>query len=197
MDGNIGFTGGLNIDERFDSRTRPEDCCHDLHFRIEGPIVDTFREVFADDWAFRTGELLDGAAWKSNPSQRGKVHARGVIDGPDNNLDSLFFAYLGAIDCARESVAIVTPYFLPNDALVAALSSAALRGVAVDIYLPKVSNMTLVQWACTAMLWQVLERQCKVWSVPPPFDHSKLMIVDRQYGLIGSGNWDERSLLKF
>ena len=194
VDGHVGFTGGLNIDEQFDSRSHPETFWRDLHFQIEGPVVDTLREVFVDDWAFCSGEVLDGPAWKSKSSQVGHTYARGVIDGPDTSLDRLFFAYLGALDCARESVAIVTPYFLPNAPLMAALSSAAMRGVAVDIFLPEVSNMALLQWANRAMLSQILERQCRVWSVPPPFDHTKLMLVDREYVLLGSGNWDERSL---
>jgi cardiolipin synthase A/B len=194
VDGRVGFTGGMNIDEQFDSKTRPGSSWHDLHFRIEGPVVDTLREVFTDDWAFRTGEILDGETWAAVRDEAGEVRARGVIDGPDTNLDRLFFAYLGALDCARESVAIVTPYFVPDPPLVCALNSAAMRGVTVDVFLPKWNNLALLKWASTAMLSQILERHCRVWAVPPPFDHTKLMLVDRDYTLLGSGNWDERSL---
>ena len=194
VDGRVGFTGGMNIDELFDSKARPGANRHDLHFRVEGPIVDTLREVFADDWAFRTGETLDGDVWAVDRREAGSVLARGVIDGPDTRLDRLFFSYLGALDCARESVAIVTPYFLPDAPLVAAINSAAMRGVTVDLYLPESNNLALVQCASTAMLWQILERDCRVWSVPGSFDHSKFLVVDREYSLIGSGNWDQRSL---
>ena len=194
VDGRVGFTGGMNIDEQFDPTIHPGTARNDLHFRIEGPVVDTLREVFADDWAFRTGEVLDGDAWAADLREAGPVRARGVIDGPDTNLGRLFFAYLGALDCARESVAIVTPYFVPDAPLVAALNSAALRGVAVDIFLPKTNNLALVQWAGTAMLRQVLERNGRVWAVPGPFDHTKILLADREYALIGSGNWDQRSL---
>jgi cardiolipin synthase len=66
--------------------------------------------------------------------------------------------------------------------------------VAVDIILPSRGNLRLVQWASTALLWQVLERGCRVWLSPPPFDHGKLMLVDGAWVLLGSANWDPRSL---
>jgi phosphatidylserine/phosphatidylglycerophosphate/cardiolipin synthase-like enzyme len=75
-------------------------------------------------------------------------------------------------------VLIVTPYFLPDASLIAALNVAALRGVQVDIVLPAENDLTLVQWASTALLWQVLERGCRVWLSLPPFDHTKLMLID-------------------
>jgi cardiolipin synthase len=74
------------------------------------------------------------------------------------------------------------------------LNVAALRGVTVDIILPEANNLLFVKWASNAMLWQVLERGCRVWMSPPPFDHTKLMVVDRTWVLFGSGNWDPRSL---
>ena len=101
---------------------------------------------------------------------------------------------LAALAEAQTSVQIVTPYFLPDNALVTALNLAALRGVRVDIILPAKNNLPFVQWASRAMWWQVLERGCQIWLTPPPFDHSKLMIVDGHWVLLGSANWDARSL---
>ena len=69
-----------------------------------------------------------------------------------------------------------------------------MRGVQVDIVLPAQNNLELVSWASTAMLWQVLGRGCTVWMSPPPFDHTKLMVVDGAWAMFGSGNWDERSM---
>ncbi len=100
----------------------------------------------------------------------------------------------GALSAAQRSVRVMTPYFLPDDAVCQALDVAAMRGVEVDIVLPGENNLAMVNWASTAMLWQVLERGCRVWKTPPPFDHSKLMVVDRSWTLLGSGNWDERSM---
>jgi cardiolipin synthase len=95
---------------------------------------------------------------------------------------------------AKQSVGIVTPYFVPDSALITALEVAAMRGVAVDIVLPEKNNLWLVQWASMAMIWQVLRRGCRVWLTPPPFDHTKLMVVDDVWTLLGSANWDARSL---
>jgi cardiolipin synthase len=71
---------------------------------------------------------------------------------------------------------------------------AALRGVQVDIVLPAENNLLLVGWASTALLWQVLGKGCNVWMSPPPFEHTKLMTVDGEWAMFGSGNWDDRSM---
>jgi cardiolipin synthase len=89
---------------------------------------------------------------------------------------------------------IVTPYFLPDPGLLTALGVASLRGVEVDLLLPARNNLPLVQWASQAILWQPLEQGCRVWLSPPPFDHTKLMLVDGAWALLGSANWDARSL---
>jgi phosphatidylserine/phosphatidylglycerophosphate/cardiolipin synthase-like enzyme len=112
------------------------------------------------------------------------------------NHRKIMVVLLGAVTCARSSVTVVTPYFLPDSALVTTLSVAAMRGVAVDILLPAENNLPVVQWASTAQLWQVLERGCRVWLTPPPFDHTKLAVVDGTWVLLGSSNWDPRSPLE-
>jgi cardiolipin synthase len=89
---------------------------------------------------------------------------------------------------------VVTPYFLPDAVLAAALRLASLRGVRVDIVLPERSNLRFVQWAATAQLRHVLDDDCWVWLSPPPFDHTKIVIVDGEWSLVGSANWDARSL---
>ncbi len=101
---------------------------------------------------------------------------------------------LGALAEARRSVRIVTPYFLPDLPLVAALRVAALRGVQVDIVLPEHGNLRLVEWAANAQLAQVLSWGCRVYLSGSPFDHSKLLVIDNAWSLVGSANWDPRSL---
>ena len=101
---------------------------------------------------------------------------------------------MGATNAARESVRVMTPYFVPNRELVASLSAAAMRGVDVEIVLPEESNIPFVRWATDAMLWQMLEHGVRVYRQPPPFTHSKLFVVDGQYAIVGSGNFDARSL---
>ena len=121
----------------------------DVHFRIEGPAVARLQEVFADDWEFTPANWLRGEAWFPELDGGGPVLARGITSGPDANYEKLRSIFLGGCACARESVRIVTPYFLPDSALIAALKTAALRGVQIDVVLPAVGNLRTVQWAST------------------------------------------------
>jgi cardiolipin synthase len=194
VDGRLGFTGGLNIRAGHWLARQPRHPVRDLHFRVEGPVVAHLQEVFADDWFFTTGEALRGETWFPPLEACGPVIARGIADGPDEDFEKLRWTILGALAAARHSVRIATPYFLPEPTIIAALNLAAMRGVAVDILLPARSNLPFVQWASTAHWWQVLERGCRIWLSPPPFDHSKLFLVDDSWALVGSTNWDPRSL---
>ena len=194
VDGAIGFTGGMNIRQGNVLADKPKSPVQDLHFRVEGPVVTQLQEAFANDWAFCTREMLNGSEWFPELAESDGVIARVITDGPDADFEKLRWTLLAALAEAQTSVQIVTPYFLPDPALITALNLAALRGVRVDIILPAKNNLPFVHWASRAMWWQVLERGCHVWLTPPPFDHSKLMIVDGHWVLLGSANWDARSL---
>lgn len=194
VDGRIGFTGGMNIRQGHLCEAGASHPVEDLHFRVDGPVVDHLRGTFAFDWEFATQERLEGAAWFPRLEACGETLCRGISDGPDIDSEKIRLTILGAIGCARHSVEILTPYFLPDQPLITALNVAAMRGVDVHIVLPERSNLALVQWASTAQLWQVLQRGCRVWLTPLPFDHSKAMVVDGAWSLIGSANWDARSL---
>jgi cardiolipin synthase len=194
VDGQTAFTGGMNIRHGNVLADQPGSPVRDLHFRVEGPVVTQLQDAFANDWAFTTGEILDGKIWFPKLQESGSVIARVITDGPDADYDKLRLTLLAALAEAQTSVQILTPYFLPDNALVTALNLAALRGVRVDIVLPAKNNLPFVHWASRAMWWQVLERGCRIWLTPPPFDHSKLMIVDGHWVLSGSANWDARSL---
>ena len=209
VDGNLAFTGGMNIRHgniigapaasRMGGAREPAPgpakyFVQDLQFRVAGPVVTQLQETFANDWAFATGEILDGEKWFPEVPDGGNVIARVIPDGPDADFDKARLTLLAALAEAQTSVQILTPYFMPDPTLIAALNLAALRGVRVDIILPAKNNLPVVHWASRAMWWQVLERGCKIWLTPPPFDHSKLMIVDGHWVFLGSANWDARSL---
>lgn len=194
VDGRVAFTGGMNLRHGHLLGERPRHPVQDLHFRVEGPAVAELQELFVHDWQFTTREALGGEGWFPPLAERGPVVARVIADGPDEDFDRLRWTLLGALAVASRSVTVVTPYFLPDQALITALGVAALRGVEVDILLPEQNNLRLVQWAAQAQLWQVLERGCRVHLTPPPFDHSKLLLVDEGWALVGSANWDPRSL---
>jgi cardiolipin synthase len=194
VDGVTGFTGGINLRESNLVAQNPHRPVRDLHFRVEGPVVAQLQEAFATDWAFTTGESLSGPDWFPALQPCGTMLARAIPDGPDEDYEKFNWAILAALSCARDSVQIVTPYFLPDQSLISGLNLAALRGVRVEILLPKRSNLPFIDWASRAMWWQVMRHGCRIWLGPPPFDHSKLMLVDGQWSLVGSGNWDTRSL---
>jgi cardiolipin synthase A/B len=194
IDGKIAFTGGMNIRHGNVLAEKPKSPVQDLQFRVEGLVVAQLQEAFASDWVFCAKEILEGDLWFPTLIETGNVIARAITDGPDADYDKLRFTLLAALADAQTSVQILTPYFLPDIALVTALNLASLRGVRVDIILPAKNNLPFVHWASRAMWWQVLERGCHVWLTPPPFDHSKLMIVDGHWVFLGSANWDARSL---
>jgi cardiolipin synthase A/B len=194
VDGRVGFTGGMNVDAGnllAEPNRRP---INDIHFRIEGPVVSQLQETFIVDWFFAAGETLDCDHWLPKLVPLGPVLARGITVGPDIDFDKLRLVLLAAINSSHESLLIVTPYFLPDEALITALNLAAMRGVTVNIVLPRVNNLRMMKWASTALLPQLLEHGCRIWLSDPPFDHSKLMVVDGIWSLIGSANWDPRSL---
>ena len=193
VDGRVGFCGGMNIRDACVLALGLPSATQDVHFRLEGPIVQQLAQGFAFDWAFTTKERLDDGP-EPVPPGAGDVAARGVPDGPDEDFETLALVLQGALSQARRSVRLATPYFLPDLPIVDALRISALRGVRVDIVLPERGNLRLVQWAATAQLGQILSWGCHVYLSRPPFDHSKILVVDGGWSLIGSANWDPRSL---
>lgn len=192
IDGRTGFTGGLNIGRENLLRSNPPDPVRDTHFAFRGPIVSQLTEAFARDWRLVTGGEIP--ARDPQPGAAGDAAARVVTSGPDEDLEKIEFVALQAITCSRHSVRIMTPYFLPDERLVTALALAAMRGVEVDIIVPERSNHRYVDWGMRAHVGPLLTAGCRIWYNPPPFDHSKLMVVDGGWSLVGSSNWDMRSL---
>ncbi len=193
VDGLVAFTGGLNIGVENLVLSSPPNPVLDTHFQIEGPVVGQLSEAFREDWRFTTGESLSGPAWFPDLSTCGGTRARAVTSGPDQDLEKIELLIMEGVGCARRSVRIMTPYFLPDERLSVALSLAALRGAAVDIVLPEHSNHPWLDWATRAHIEPMLSAGCRFWTHPAPFDHSKLLAIDGQWCLIGSANWDTRS----
>ncbi len=198
VDGRAAFIGGLNIGAENLLASAPRSPVRDVHFAVRGPIIGQLADDFARDWLFTTNEALEGAAWFPPPepvltAANGAGIVRVVTSGPDRDLDKIQLLALTAITCARGSVRIMSPYFLPDDLLVSALSLAAMRGVEVDIIIPERSNHRLVDLATWPNIEPMLRAGCRVWLNPPPFEHSKLMVVDGLWAMVGSANWDMRS----
>jgi cardiolipin synthase len=194
VDGTLGFTGGMNIRPGNMHSTNPAHPCLDLHFRVEGPAVRQLQRVFAEDWAFSCGEVLSGSIWYPDLKQHGEIGVIGVPDGPDEDIELMPKVIFAALAAAQREVRIMTPYFLPEPPLIWALNAAALRGVDVQIITPRNNNLPYVRWAARTLYPQMIERGVKILEADGCFDHSKFMTVDGLWSLIGSTNWDPRSL---
>lgn len=194
IDGYAVFIGGLNIGGENLVAQRPKAPVRDIHFRVEGPVVRQIQQDFDDDWAFTTGKRQVGPAPSARALPAGECAGRAIVSGPDQEVDPLPLVLASAINLAQRSIRIATPYFLPDEQLVTALQLAALRGVEVDLVLPAVNNHFVVGWAAEAHVRPLLQAGCRLWRDPPPFDHAKLLTIDGGWSLIGSANWDVRSL---
>ncbi|QCF26985.1 phospholipase D-like domain-containing protein [Hydrocarboniclastica marina] len=194
VDGQCGFAGGMNIAAGNQLKDEPAHPVRDLHFEWRGPVVSELQAVFAEDWAFARRERLVGPVWFPRPVTPGKTLARVVVDGPDERYDVLRRLLIGALSVARTRICIQTPYFLPDATLQDTLITAAMRGVRVEVMLPGKNNLALVDWASRAQLANLIRWGVRVFFSPPPFDHSKLFTVDDGWCLVGSANWDPRSL---
>lgn len=195
IDGKIGFSGGMNIGGRH--MVEPPETSSpvvDMHFRIEGPVVTDLQKVFLEDWFFVTGNLLDDRRYFPPLATAGPSQVRAIADGPDKEFRKLSWIVMGALSCAGKRVQIMTPYFIPDRALISALITTAMRGVEVSLILPARNNLPMVHWATRSYLWELLQSGIRIYYQPAPFVHTKLFIVDGLWSLIGSANLDPRSL---
>ncbi|MDX1805225.1 MAG: phospholipase D-like domain-containing protein, partial [Alcanivorax sp.] len=189
VDRQWGFTGGMNIRAGY---MRQPARITDLHVRVEGPVVGQLLHSFAADWYFTCREVLETSY--AGLAQVGEVQARGISAGPDADFDKRRLTLLAAIGSAESRIRIVTPYFVPDVTLQSSLHLAMLKGVRVQIVIPGKNNLRMVHWASLhALRWLVAEG-AELFLSAPPFDHSKVMTVDDHWGMLGSGNWDARSL---
>ena len=195
VDNRLGFTGGMNISDRhlLADPSIPHRVV-DLHFQILGPVVGQMQEAFFEDWYFATGEAPQQPLTSPPPLADGETFCRGISAGPNEDFEPLTWIIVGVLNSARKRVCIMTPYFIPDRALTTALCAAALRGVQVEIILPQQNNLSFVHWAAQDYLAELVEHKVRIFYQPPPFVHSKMLIMDHHYALIGSANIDPRSL---
>lgn len=193
-DGRLAFTGGLNISARHVTpRGRPLPASRDLHFRVEGPVVSHLASAFADDWELTTGERLHGTAWFPSLGTVGDLPARCIPSGPDRDLGILRDVLLGAIRVARERVDLLSPYFIPDEGILAALGTAARSGVRIRVLLAARADHRFMTWAARAHLWDLVRQGVEIREVGPGFVHGKVAVVDGTWVLFGSSNLDPRS----
>jgi cardiolipin synthase len=194
IDGRIGFTGGINIaDEENDSLR--DDAFRDLHLRIDGDAVRMLQVVFVEDWMYatRTRDLVAELA-RSLPDRRpGPIAAQVLPSGPDSSWESIHRMHVAAIHAAQQRVWLATPYFVPGEAAMMALTSAALGGLDVRLLVPKRSDSLLVTLATRSYYDELLAAGVKVYEYGPRMLHTKALLVDESLALIGTANFDNRS----
>ena len=193
VDGSTGFLGGINVGVENSARLSGRHRIDDVHFKVEGPVVRVVMDAFARDWTFTTEEVLDDDVWWPKLEAKGHVFARGVRSGPDADLYKIELILGAAINLARKRIRIVTPYFLPDARLQFALQEAVLRGIEVQIVLPRKSDQRIMDWAMRGQLRFFRHVKACFITTPAPFDHSKLCTVDGEWSMVGSSNWDTRS----
>lgn len=195
IDGREAFSGGMNIsDHHLVAASPPATAVRDMHFCVQGPVVADLQRAFLEDWYFVTGERLDDPLFFPALEQCGNALVRCISDGPDKDFRKLEQIIIGALSCAKEQVSIMTPYFIPDRSMTSALVTTALRGVDVRIVLPGFNNLPFVHWASRSLLWELLASGIRVYYQPAPFVHTKLLLVDHIWALVGSANLDTRSL---
>ncbi len=191
-DSETGFTGGMNISQNHLANLKRRSRVQDVHFRCLGPIAQQLEIAFLMDWSFATG---DHTNFTVHPvKKQGSSLCRILMDGPGTPEDTILDLVCAQISAARHSVRIMSPYFLPPHRLHGELVSAVLRGVDVSVILPGENNHRLVDWAMRHQMPMLADRGVKIYRQPPPFAHTKLLLIDGEYTLLGSANLDPRSL---
>jgi cardiolipin synthase len=196
VDGEIAYIGGMNVSKSniVKLARHPID---DIHFKVRGPVIDQISQVFKEDWFFATGEKIQFPAYQANTAEqknKNPVVARVVQDGPDEDHNKIRWTLINALVCAKTSVKIMTPYFVPDQTLMTSLHAAALRGVSIEIIVPQHSDIPFMSWVMEANFSRITEHGIKLYQNTRPFDHSKIVIIDDVWSFIGSSNWDARSL---
>ena len=194
VDGQVGFTGGINVTDEENERLRA-DAYRDLHVRVEGDAVRGLQVMFVEDWAYATGQrdFIASVAQAMPPRQRGPVVAQVLGSGPDSPWESIHRLHVGAIHAANRRVWLATPYFVPGEAAMMALTSAALGGLDVRVLVPRVSDSKLVTWAARSYFDELMAAGVRVYEYGPRMLHTKALLVDDDLAIVGSANFDYRS----
>ncbi len=194
-DGQLAMAGGANIASEYIGPVPKEGRWHDLSFILEGPAVRNYAELFNQDWEFATGQKLTPPPVIQPITDNGDgAMVQVVPSGPDVSGDVLYDTILSVVFEAKKRLWIVTPYFVPDEALTKALRLAAHRGVDVRILLPAKSNHRLIDLARGTYLREIQTAGGKVLLFTEGMIHAKIMLMDDELAVIGSANMDIRSL---
>jgi cardiolipin synthase len=194
VDGCVGFTGGMNVSDDETSAVKQERAWRDTHLRVEGSAVRALQRVFLEDWYFATETPPPiGEPYLATPARKGEHLVQFVASGPDQSTFAIHKLHFAAITEARERVWLETPYFVPDEPLMEALVSAALRGVDVRLIVPAKSDNVLVDLAARSYFPELLRVGVKIFEHEDRFLHAKTAVIDGDFAIVGSANLDNRS----
>ncbi|MFD0871916.1 MULTISPECIES: cardiolipin synthase [Paenibacillus] len=195
IDGEVGFTGGLNVGDEYLSRSATYGFWRDTHMLVRGEAVRTLQIIFLQDWLYMTGEAHMNPEYLSPTltERPGDGAVQMIASGPDSEwktMKSLFFAM---ITSAKRSIWIATPYFIPDDDIYTALQVAALSKIDVKILFPKKPDKWIPYLASHSYFPELLEAGVQIYEYEKGFMHSKILIIDGEMASIGTANMDMRS----
>jgi cardiolipin synthase len=194
VDGQIGFTGGVNIGDEYLGKCKPFDYWRDTHLRLEGPGVADLQRVFTEDWSFATGEELDGERYFPELPRVGDAVVQVIESGPDQESNSFRDVLFAALTTAREKIWITTPYFVPDAGILDAVRLAARRGLDVRILTPQKPDHWLTYFASSYYFADLLKEGVRVYHYMKGMMHAKVLLIDHAWGYVGTANFDNRSL---
>ncbi len=196
IDGAIGYVGGINLDKKYDNTFKNDRFWRDTHLRLEGGAVGSLQSSFLLSWNFASNdemEIEEKLFPKNPPNNERPVAVQIAASGPDTDWANIMEAMFCAINSARERVYITTPYFMPNDAILTALTTSARSGVDVRVIIPYESDSWAAQYASDSYIEQCLESGIKIYRYTKGFVHAKTMVIDGMLSIIGTANLDYRS----
>ena len=194
IDNKIGFTGGINISDKYLKGDPALGKWHDTHLKIEGEAVDFLNRTFMTDWYLASGNKVDFSTFKVYRAPKIGTSLQIVPSGPDDDFDVMEQVYFSIINSAEKYLYIVNPYIIPNHAILQALMTAALSGVDVRILMSTSTDIKLVDWCVRAYFESYLKAGIKIYLYDDGFLHSKVMLCDDEVASIGTANLDNRSL---
>ena len=194
IDGNTGFTGGVNIADRYIDGAKGIGPWRDTHLKIEGDAAVCLQIIFATDWYFISRKNLNGRKYFPPLSEESGIPVQITASGPDSDWENIGQALFAAIATAKQKVYLVTPYLIPPDQIVSALKTAALSDVDVRIIIPGKSDAVMSMWSSLSYIEELLEAGVKIYFYEGGFIHSKYLIADNVFTSVGTTNIDFRSI---
>ena len=198
IDGDVAYMGSQNVtDSSYNLRKNIRRGLHwvDLMVRVEGPVVASINAVFLSDWYSETDETLrDEIDLFSVTTGPGELDCQIVPSGPGFDFQNNLKLFLGLLFAARERIIIVSPYFVPDEALLLAITTACQRGVHVELFVSEEGDQAMVYHAQRSYYETLLRAGVVIWMYRKPFIlHSKSVTIDDEVAVIGSSNMDMRS----